>query len=87
MGDMADIWRDIKAYWRVKRNKNLKEAKATILNGVLFTKHTEYHYSLRYPLQGERLDYWPSRNKWRWKNRNYTGTPHDLQQFVSKRAP
>lgn len=39
--------------------------------------HNEYHYSLW--LLGERLQYWPTKDKWRWRTTTYNG---DVEAFV-----
>jgi len=76
MGDMGDIFNAMKRDDKVRRLKNLKEAN---LSG--FTRHSDYHYSC--DLNGSRLDYWPSRNKWRWNGRTYNG---DVHGFIQKRV-
>ena len=75
MGEMGEIWRALKASDARRKQKNLEKADLTG-----FTKHTEWHYSCA--LQGDRLDYWPTKNKWRWRNQNYHG---DVQSFIKKR--
>lgn len=50
----------------------------------LFTKHTIWHYST--VLDGDRLDYWPTKNKWRWRDKNYVGAPHQMEGFLKKRG-
>lgn len=45
----------------------------------LWTKHTEYHWSRE--LCGHRLDYWPSRKKFMWKNKVQRG---DVMSFIRK---
>lgn len=42
-----------------------------------WTKHTPYHWSRQ--INGERLDYWPSRKKWQFKGRVSRG---DVQKFI-----
>ena len=76
MGDMGDIFKLMTERNKERRAKNLKKA-----DTARFTRHTEYHFSTM--LQGKRLDYWPSGNKWRWKNKNYYG---DIHGFIKNRS-
>lgn len=39
--------------------------------------HNEFHYSLW--LLGERLQYWPTKSKWRWRTVTHTG---DVEAFI-----
>ena len=75
MGDMGDTFNAMKEADKERRNKNLAQA-----DTAGFKKHTEYHYSCN--LKGERLDYWPSKNKWRWKNKIYHGS---VKNFIKTR--
>jgi len=75
MGDMGEVFNAMKQADKERRENNLDKAD---LSG--FTKHTYYHYSMT--LQEKRLDYWPSKNKWRWNNKTYHG---NVQQFIKKR--
>lgn len=36
-----------------------------------WTKHTQYHWSRN--VNGERLDYWPSRKKFQWRGKVFRG--------------
>ena len=76
MGDMGDLFRDMREMVRERRENNLANADPTG-----WTVHTEHHWSR--DLDGERLDYWPSRNKFRWKGRTMTG---DVQGFINNRS-
>jgi hypothetical protein len=78
--DIAIIGRAMKEHRKKQGKKNLAEADLTG-----FTKHTTYHYSCT--LLGDRLDYWPSRKKFRWRNKiyarwQYKGT---VQDFIADR--
>jgi hypothetical protein len=42
-----------------------------------WTKHTEYHWSRT--VNGERLDYWPSRKKFQWRGKIMRG---DVMRIV-----
>ena len=61
------VWDELKAYKKDKfdadRKRFLSEAKDADDGG--WTKHTRYHWSRM--IDGERLDYWPSRKKYKWR--------------------
>ena len=48
-------------------------------NTTGFFRHTPYHYSTT--LRGDRLDWWPTKSKWRWRDETYTG---DVHQFIKE---
>lgn len=75
MGDMGEIFNAMKRHDKERRERNLSSAD---LSG--FTRHTEHHYSRH--LNGDRLDYWPSRNRFRWRGKTHTG---DVQGFIRNR--
>ena len=77
MGDMGDIFRDMTEADKKRRYRNLDRARESKLP---WTKHTDYHWSME--LQGARLDYWPTKNKFRWRNVMYYG---GVEGFVKKR--
>lgn len=58
-----------------RRAQNLANA-----NPEGWTKHTDYHWSRT--LCGDRLDYWPSRNRFRWRGKTRTG---DVEGFIRNR--
>jgi len=82
MGDMGDLYRDWDAIKKERKAERLAEAEAANMPG--WTRHTPYHWSR--DLQGDRMDYWPSTGKWRWRNRNHRGTVGDMIGFVRNRA-
>ena len=45
-----------------------------------WTKHTKYHWSR--DINGERLQYWPSRKKWMWRGRVQRGLKA-MQNIIS----
>lgn len=77
MGDMGDIFRDMREANRQRRERNLKRAQDSELPWM---KHTDHHWSLE--LQGDRLDYWPSTQKFRWRGKSYQG---GVEGFIRKR--
>ena len=78
MGDMGEIFRDMREHDKTRRHNNLENAYADGTDG--WTIHNQTHWSR--DLNGHRLDYWPSRNKFRYKNRTYTG---DVKGFIRNR--
>ena len=87
MGDMGDFYRDWDAIKKAAKEKRLAEALCTFdawqdpMPG--WTKHTPYHWSR--DLCGDRMDYWPSTGKWRWRDRSYRGTPYSTAGFIANR--
>lgn len=76
MGDVGETFRAFREHDKERRQQNLAEASA---EGWL--KHTPYHWSRE--LNGKRLDYWPSRNKFQYEGRIMTG---DVDGFIRKRV-
>lgn len=74
MGELAEFYKDLKDHYKAKREYNLATS-----NPDGWTQHNEYHWSQS--LNGSRLDYWPSRNKFMFCGKVMTG---DVQQFISK---
>jgi hypothetical protein len=68
-----EIWDDLKACKKEKfdadRKRFMQQAIAQDDGG--WTKHTQFHWSRL--VDGERLDYWPSRKKFQWKGRVQRG--------------
>lgn len=65
----------LKEFHRKRRERNLNNA-----NPDGWTKHTPYHWSRK--LNGERLDYWPSRNKFMYQGKVRTG---GVEGFIRNR--
>lgn len=78
--DIAIMGREMRRYRQEQGKKNLANAD---LKG--FTKHTPYHYSC--DLLGDRLDYWPSRQKFRWRGQTYARWQYkgSVQDFISRK--
>jgi len=75
MGDMKEYFDIHKEQDKARKKRNLQNA-----NPEGWTQHTEYYWS-RF-LNGKRLDYWPSRNKFGYDNKIMTG---DVDAFIKKR--
>ena len=75
MSERDPIWDALKEHSRAKfdadRARFLADAKSADDGG--WTKHTEYHWSRI--VDGHRLDYWPSRKKYRFKGKTRRGLP------------
>ena len=73
MSDRDPIWDALKERSSTKfdadRRRFLEDAKAH--DDGKWTKHTEFHWSRN--VNGERLDYWPSRKKFQFRGRVMRG--------------
>ena len=76
MGDVGDDYKALKELNDERKKRNLESASK---DGWYL--HTEYHWSRT--LNGKRLDYWPSRNKWQYDGRVMCG---DVVAFINKRT-
>lgn len=76
MGDMGDMFRDMRAEDQKRRERNLANADPTG-----WTQHTPYHWSRK--LNGKTLDYWPSRNKFAYEGKVLTG---NVAHFIRRRS-
>ena len=66
-------------------DRDLFMAKAIEADDGLWTKHDWYHWSRT--VNGERLDYWPTRKKFQWRGRVMRGNVWDIiNRFKSKEA-
>ena len=74
MGDMGDAFKAMNEGSKARRQENLARA-----NSEGWTKHTPYHWSRK--LNGKRLDYWPSRNKFQYDGRVMQG---GIDGFIRK---
>lgn len=75
MGDMGEYYRDMDKADKARKERNLTKA-----NPEGWTQHTEYHWSR--DLNGKRLDYWPSRNKFQYGGKVICG---DVNGFIKNR--
>lgn len=75
MSELGESFKALKEYHQERRRRNLENADPSGWN-----KHTEYHWSRT--LNGKRLDYWPSRNKFQYNGRVMTG---DVIGFIKNR--
>ena len=67
MGDMGEVFRAMKHRDRERRQANLEAA-----NPEGWTQHTQWHWS-RVLSNGEKVQYWPTKNKFHYKNKTHCG--------------
>jgi len=77
MSDTADDFKYLKELNKARKQNNLASA-----SKEGWHLHTEYHWSRM--LNGKRLDYWPSSNKFQYGGRVMCG---DVNSFIKKREP
>lgn len=77
MGDMGDTFRAMTKYDKERRQRNLEHHQQSKLP---WHKFTPWHW--RVTLQGSDLDFWPSKNKWKWRGEIYQG---DIEGFIRNR--
>ncbi|MCW7553762.1 hypothetical protein NX722_14200 [Endozoicomonas gorgoniicola] len=75
MGDMAEDFKLLKKLNKERKQRNLENA-----SKEGWHLHTEYHWSRT--LNGKRLDYWPSRNKFMYEGKVMVG---DVEGFIRNR--
>ncbi len=75
MGDMAEDFKFLKQLNKDRKKRNLESASKEGLD-----LHTEWHWSRT--LNGKRLDYWPSKNKFQYDGKIMCG---DVDGFIRKR--
>lgn len=74
--DDSGMWRAYKDHHRKRREENWRKA-----DPEGWTVHTPYHWQML--LLGDILDYWPSRNKWRWRGKTHHG---NVREFINART-
>lgn len=75
------IWDALKAHSKQKFDADRARFLAEAPDDGNWTKHTPYHWSRL--INGERLDYWPSRKKWMFKGKVRRG---DIRRFLTART-
>ena len=75
MGDMAEDSKFLKQLNKDRKKRNLESASKEGWN-----LHTEWHWSRT--LNGKRLDYWPSKDKFQYDGKIMCG---DVDGFIRKR--
>jgi hypothetical protein len=70
-----EIFDDLREERKAKRRERLETA-----DDDGWSKHTEHHWYRT--VDGHKLDYWPSSNKYQYKNRMYRGA---MAKFISSK--
>jgi|GEM_PF-5192920 len=84
MSDMGDLFREMREEKQARRHANMVKARTEMeADRDDWTMHNSSHYSR--DLCGDKLQYWPSANKWHWNKRTYHGTYSDLKAFIRNR--
>jgi len=84
MSDMGDMYREMREEKQRRREENRRRAAEDMdMDRDVWTCHNTHHYSR--DLQGTRLQYWPSANRWHWNGRSHTGKYPDLKAFIRNR--
>jgi hypothetical protein len=95
MGDIGELWNDIRKKQQQTKSDRLKNnTEILLIRQAEFefelTTHSEYHYSLYQPGTNNRFDYWPSTGKGGWfdkKTNTMYGKPffiQDIEAFILK---
>lgn len=83
----SDLWKGIKRWQHDRKitrlNLNIEVLKRWAPTDRIWNQHTEVHWSTQ--LRGDRLDYWPSTGKWRWRDSTCHGDITSLINFIRKR--
>lgn len=79
-----EIWDAMKAISKEKFNRDRTSflAEAALKDDGGWTKHGEFHWSRL--VNGLRLDYWPSRNKFQYRGKVKRG---DVYGFIARQTP
>lgn len=80
MGDMREVFDDMRQHDKERRERNLRKSLEDVYSLGNWICHTEYHWSR--DLNGKRLDYWPSRNKFQYDGKVMVG---DIIGFIKNR--
>ena len=80
MGDVGEAFNEMRELVKEKRQGHLDKAEKNSWP-VRWTVHTPYHWSC--VVNGKRLDYWPSRDKFQYEGRIIQG---GIRGFINKRT-
>lgn len=98
MGDVGDYWREHKDYLREKARKEGtsyyaqglgRKRPATLVKftkkdaALGFKKFTDWHWQAR--IDGDLLDYWPSKEKWRYRGVTHQGENKAMLALFGKK--
>jgi hypothetical protein len=74
MGDIGEYWREHREYRSKKSLENFMQADVSGWN-----QYSILHWHR--DLLGERLEFWPTKKKWRYKGKTMTG---NVNEFIAK---
>jgi hypothetical protein len=87
MGDLGDYWREHRAYLKSRGIRRGGSRRAATFVKLLkrhrdlgFEAKSEWHWQTK--VDGDLLDYWPSKNKWRWRGETKTAPWPDIAAFI-----
>lgn len=78
---MRDIFNAMKGADKERRHE--RKSVADSLDFSSFKKFTPWHWQTK--VNGKTLDYWPTKNKWRFNKKVNYGTAQDCLNFIKKR--
>jgi hypothetical protein len=71
------IWDDLRAFSKERYDERRAANMAAAPDDGGWTKHTPYHWSRM--IDGERLDYWPSKAKWQFRGKVISGNINEYK--------
>lgn len=90
MGDIGDFWNDVKAARKAaglparsgsrRRAEPPSKKDMQKFAGLGLVQKSEWHWQMR--LDGDVLDFWPSRCKWQWRDGVKTGNWSELFEMI-----
>jgi hypothetical protein len=80
--DMGDAFREHRKFDKKRRADNRSNAYERCKNNPRWRIHSDTHFATN--LLGDLLDYWPGRQHWKWRGKNYYG---DVFGFIKNREP
>jgi hypothetical protein len=71
MGDIGDLFKELREHKRAKRASNTKQSTQALINaGVQFTSLNGGVHLLVMAADGSRIDFWPSTGLWKLRSSN-----------------
>ena len=84
MGDMGDIFRDMSAYNKLRKSKNLKSNMDFLNEGEYDYEVYNHGYQLNFEIEQGSVSFYPSTNKWVLKQKVYYGDAQSLIKWLEK---
>ena len=79
MGDMGDIFRDMRSSYKI-----VKESRLSLANEILKDMDKITPYYLRIELKGKMLHYWPTSGKMKWGRSNKRVGPDYVRKLIDR---